>query len=141
MSFAPINLYKTRKETDIGEGKQVTVKPKETAKVKVFSFPAFNRPVIGYIIGPTEATIYINKRSFNFVYALIGYTFGWIDLTSTEIVGVDVERNEFGGYRFIWRDTRKEETEQNNSTEETGTEVKTTKPRGRKPKAETAKSG
>jgi hypothetical protein len=131
MGFTPISMYKTRKEADTGEGKQVTIKPKTTAKVKTFTFPAFNRPVAGYLIGPSEATVFFNKRSYNFIYALIDYTYCWIDLNTTEIVGVEVERNEFGGYRF-----REKETKQVDSTKETRTKVKETKPRGRKSKAE-----
>lgn len=133
MGFTPISMYKTRKEADTGEGKQVTIKPKALSKVKTFTFPAFNRPVAGYLIGPSEATVFLNKRVYNFIYALIDYTYCWIDLNTTEIVGVEVERNEFGGYRFVFR---KEKTKQVDPTEEVRTEVKARKSRGRKPKAE-----
>lgn len=128
MPFQPLNLYKTRNEIVAGEGVEVELKSKEQ-KSKVYTYHAYNRPVLGYIIGICPAIIYPNARIHQFVYAKFGSNYGWVSLETTEIVGVKIERDKLGGYRFIWGDSRKEETEQINAVEKTGikTETKSTK--------------
>jgi hypothetical protein len=139
MSFQPLHLFRSRNEVVVNEdeARDVELISKDN-KAKVYLYPYYNRPVVGYIIGNCTAQIYPNTKQKQFVYAKLGSTWGWIDLGSVTVVNASVTKVD-GNYKIEWLTKEESDVERwgdnggplgdnTEKTEEIKT-VKTRKPR------------